>query len=348
MTGERAKSAELLRAYLEAGDAAAAERAMGQLLAQAEPLIEAIVRSKLGRSRSADPADVEDVCSDAAVALISRLGEFRNAPEGPTLAEFEAFTAVIAYRACSAFFRRARPEFHRLRNRLRYLLETQKGLAIWEDGQGVWWCASERTRRREDQRSAARLRLEASLTSGRRVPADPVAAVNETLDYAGGPVPFDDLAHVMASVWNVQDKAPPAEAAEIACPAPSAETSLEQRQWVEQLWREIGELPPRQRSALLLNLHDQAGESVTTLLAVTRVASLVDIAKALEMTVESFAGIWRELPWSDLRIAGLLGITRQQVINLRKCARERLCRRMLGGKADWRAPGNMARISTTS
>ena len=29
---------------------------------------------------------------------------------------------------------------------------------------------------------------------------------------------------------------------------------------------------------------------------------------------------------SDIEIAGLLGLTRQQVINLRKCARERLAR----------------------
>jgi hypothetical protein len=35
-----------------------------------------------------------------------------------------------------------------------------------------------------------------------------------------------------------------------------------------------------------------------------------------------------KLPLDDATIAGLLGATRQQVINLRKCARERLERRM--------------------
>jgi hypothetical protein len=34
------------------------------------------------------------------------------------------------------------------------------------------------------------------------------------------------------------------------------------------------------------------------------------------------------LQWGDQRIAGLLGIKRQQVINLRKSGRERLLRRM--------------------
>jgi hypothetical protein len=36
------------------------------------------------------------------------------------------------------------------------------------------------------------------------------------------------------------------------------------------------------------------------------------------------------LPLDDATIAGLLGLTRQQVINLRKSARERLARRLKG------------------
>jgi hypothetical protein len=38
--------------------------------------------------------------------------------------------------------------------------------------------------------------------------------------------------------------------------------------------------------------------------------------------------LWDELPLDDLKIAARLGMTRQQVINLRKSARARLARRM--------------------
>jgi hypothetical protein len=38
--------------------------------------------------------------------------------------------------------------------------------------------------------------------------------------------------------------------------------------------------------------------------------------------------LWKELPLDDLTIAGRLGATRQQVINLRKSARARLVRRL--------------------
>jgi hypothetical protein len=46
------------------------------------------------------------------------------------------------------------------------------------------------------------------------------------------------------------------------------------------------------------------------------------------MPVERLASLWNDLPIEDVEIAEHLGVTRQQVINLRKVARERLARRM--------------------
>jgi hypothetical protein len=46
------------------------------------------------------------------------------------------------------------------------------------------------------------------------------------------------------------------------------------------------------------------------------------------MTSDRLAAIWEELPLDDQAIASILGVTRQQVINLRKSGRERLQRRM--------------------
>jgi DNA-binding transcriptional regulator LsrR (DeoR family) len=46
------------------------------------------------------------------------------------------------------------------------------------------------------------------------------------------------------------------------------------------------------------------------------------------MSAEKFASIYVELPLDDATIAEHLGIPRQQVINLRLSARERLTRRM--------------------
>ena len=58
------------------------------------------------------------------------------------------------------------------------------------------------------------------------------------------------------------------------------------------------------------------------------------IAELLERSPQEFHGLWNRLPLDDLSIAQLLGLTRQQVINLRKSARERLSRHLAAfGKA---------------
>ena len=101
-----------------------------------------------------------------------------------------------------------------------------------------------------------------------------------------------------------------------------------QRQSLEAIWHEVLELPERQRAALLLNLRDASGQGVIELLPATGIASLRQLATATGMTAAALAGIWNRLPLDDQAISELLRITRQQVINLRKSARDRLSRRM--------------------
>ena len=87
-------------------------------------------------------------------------------------------------------------------------------------------------------------------------------------------------------------------------------------------------MPPRQRAALLLNLRDEGGRGIVDLWLIIGIATPESMARVLEMETEKFAEVWTELPLDDNRIAVLLGLTRQQVINLRKSARERLARRV--------------------
>jgi hypothetical protein len=105
-------------------------------------------------------------------------------------------------------------------------------------------------------------------------------------------------------------------------------TIIERRQSLELLWREICQLPRRQRVALLLNLRNPHGVNVITLLPATGVATFEQIALTLEIPIAEFEQLWAQLPLDDLYLADYLGATRQQVINLRKTARERLLKRM--------------------
>src|SRR5204863_5662800 len=104
--------------------------------------------------------------------------------------------------------------------------------------------------------------------------------------------------------------------------------SAELKQWIRHLWQEVCCLPIAQRQALLLNLREEAGGSALMLVPMSGVASIREIAQALAMTATELAELWNKLPIDDLTIAQRLGLTRQQVINLRKSARARLTRRM--------------------
>lgn len=108
----------------------------------------------------------------------------------------------------------------------------------------------------------------------------------------------------------------------------SVESSLVYRSALLEVWREIELLPPRQRVALLLGLRDENGSAIASLLILLRIATFDQLAAAVELSREELAAIWDQLPLPDQAIAEQLDLTRQQVINLRKSARDRLGRRL--------------------
>ncbi|HEV7509848.1 MAG TPA: sigma-70 family RNA polymerase sigma factor [Thermoanaerobaculia bacterium] len=118
--------------------------------------------------------------------------------------------------------------------------------------------------------------------------------------------------------------------AQEAEPRGSILAELRQRDQLQALWTEIRRLPPRQCTALMLNLRDEDGCGAVALFPLTGTATMREIAEVLGMPAEQFAELWNHLPMDDASIAELLGVTRQQVINLRKSARARLARRLKG------------------
>ena len=148
---------------------------------------------------------------------------------------------------------------------------------------------------------------------------------------------LDELVRVLAALLQIRDQ-PLASTDEgedalgFAAAAGEADTAwrVEKRIFLQRLWEELRQLPRNQRAALLLNLKDAEGRGCVGLFSVTGVATLRQMAEVLEMSADSFAELWNELPIEDSRIAELLGLTRQQVINARKSGRERLKRRLRG------------------
>jgi RNA polymerase sigma factor (sigma-70 family) len=97
---------------------------------------------------------------------------------------------------------------------------------------------------------------------------------------------------------------------------------------IQELWKTICQLRELHRAALLLQMELELFRSAG-------VASMRDIARALGIPEDNFAGLWYQLPLDDRTIAEKIfpqyyGVTveRQKVINFRKCAREFLFRRL--------------------
>jgi DNA-directed RNA polymerase specialized sigma24 family protein len=344
----------LLRPFLMAGDEAESHSLLTELVqTEAEPLIRSIIGRKLrvslnGLSSTRAAQEAEDIRGEILLNLVSRLHDLKADTESKAIVNFRSYVAVTAHNACHEALRQKYPERWRLKNRLRYLLTHQAGLALWESEQGEWLCGLEAWRGAESlQRSAARvdeLRSDPEAIrrlglSGRSLqlmnPAELTLAIFKS---AGVVMELDDLVTLIADLQGVksiefasvqtddEESNDPYEG--LADKGGDVANELEQRRYVERLWQEICELPARQRAALLLNLRDDKGGDVIALFPMLGVASLRRIAEALELPAEEFAKLWHDLPLDDATIAGRLGLTRQQVINLRKSARERLARRM--------------------
>ncbi|HEU0184259.1 MAG TPA: hypothetical protein VFS27_03035 [Blastocatellia bacterium] len=84
------------------------------------------------------------------------------------------------------------------------------------------------------------------------------------------------------------------------------------------------------RRSTRVNLRQRATGFRIALFPAIGIATFRQLAEALDLEAEKLAEIWNDLPLEDARIADLLRLTRQQVINARKSARERLGRRLKG------------------
>lgn len=343
----------LLSSYLRTEDETASHLMLTELVSEhAAPLVRKIVGHKLRVPTNRHPnsqliEDAEDVCGEASLRLVARLRELKDGAtiERP-INDFRGYVATVAYHLCHEYLRRKYPRRHGLKNKLRYLLSRDAQFAIWEGSDRRLLCGFEAWRPAQPLSThiePARLRDievgESSVFGDARQVALP-DLLRAIFERTGSPVELDALVDFVAALTGVRDE--PAqearregaeaesEVADAARAPPPADvaTTTERRMYLARLWHEIKELLPRQRAALLLNLSDAHGRSYTELLALLGVASARQIAEALEIPADEFISIWNDLPLDDRVIAARLNLSRQQVINLRKSARERLARRM--------------------
>jgi RNA polymerase sigma factor (sigma-70 family) len=333
----------LLHPFLQAKDEPEAQRLLEQLISEhAQPLVRDITRSKLHTVRPAATGPIvlqeaEDVCHEVVVQLLSRLRDLRDGSADGTIGNFTGYVATVAYNSCTQSLRQKYPERHRLKNRLRYLLHHDARFALWEDAKGSLLCGLAEWK---DAAVPAQPLGQAGLQSLQERPnlrqLLPGSLMQVLFPLCGRPIELEELVSAAANIWGIEDlqriESRDEEDGEVwdRLPDPRVNVALlvERRMHLVALWKEICELRPLQRAALLLNLHDATGQDMLPLIVLVDVARFSEIAASLDMTKEELADLWDDLPLDDANIAQRMGLTRQQVINLRKSARERLARRM--------------------
>lgn len=300
-----------------------AEGELERLLVGAAPLIRRIV-SRYFRASEDAAHEAADLVATINLRLLHRLRRLTASP-AMAIADFDAYVAMLSYNVINDYLRRRYPERARLKNRLRYALLHDRRLALWRTPAGMAAGLKEWT---GGMAAAPAVTLEPEgVTRQMRDRDDPAGALHALFEATGRAVELEALVDYAAALWHIVD-AVPVELEAAASATELVPEMLDRREMLRALWREIAELRPMQRKALLLNLRDEETVNVIALIVRTGTASVDDLAAALELSVEQLAEIWNDLPLDDLRIASLLGITRQQVINLRRAARDRLRRRL--------------------
>jgi DNA-directed RNA polymerase specialized sigma24 family protein len=339
----------LLEPLLQAAGNEQADTFLSQLITtHVEPVIKGVIRYKLhfNSNQAVEQAEADDICQEVTVQLLGELQKLLQRPEAHSISDVRGLAAVIAHRACSRWMRRQFPERHALKNRLHYLLTRQSGFALWQNekqklmaGFAVWQkqkgtATKERLQLlADDERLLAQIRM--LQTGGQH--AESSGTLAAIFNYLGGPVEFDELIIALAPLLGIRDQ--PVESTDqnenaFALTASSGERDtawqVEKRIFLQRLWEEVHQLPLNQRAALLLNLRDAEGRGCIALFPAAGIATLRQLAQMVGMSAEEFSELWNELPLEDAKIAERLRLTRQQVINARKSARERLKRRLKG------------------
>ncbi len=346
MTFESEQQSDVaLLAFLRAADEPTSSSAVEALICEfAQPIINNIIRSKLrvGYYADRDLTDEEaaDLVSDVTLKLVGRLRELKSDPSARAIKNFRGYVAVTAYHSCDEYLRKKYPKRYRLKNQLHYVLTHREGFSVWENDAGVLCCgfAEWKNQKHPIKQPGLSELVDAQVPhsgsrGGKLIPPDQLAAI---FKHSGGPLELDDLVSLVAELWQIKDDPLPSTSIDDETAAHLAQTQpqkqldsrMDQRVQLEKLWVEICQLPPRQRVALLLSLRDDHGRGLLCLLPLIGIASVRQIAETLAMSADRLSTLWNQLPLEDAMIADTLGVTRQQVVNLRKCARARLLRRV--------------------
>lgn len=339
----------LLLPFLDASNGPEEAAALARLnTEQIEPIIRRVLGYKLRFHRAQGEPNLlfpefEEIYNDIQLRLLTRLRALKQHPAQNQIVNLRAYVASVTRNTCDEYLRQRYPLRRSLKDKVRHQLLSHTEFALWEDEEHNWlaglsgWQNLVQETKNELRTSGGelreRLKMALQTVDVQRLRLHDL--LTSIFGVAQAPLDLDQLTELIAGLWGIEDHAATPLDANMHVALDdrlgvdiNPTIIIERRQSLQLLWREICQLPRRQRIALLLNLRNPHGINVITLLPATGVATFEEIGQALEIPAAEFEQLWAQLPLDDLHLAAYLGATRQQVINLRKTARGRLLKRM--------------------
>lgn len=315
------------------------------LLEYAAPVIRQTLRQRLrlhsGYSNP-HPPDAEDLFNDVIVKLIEKLSELRAYPAKRGIRNFSLYVARVTVNACNDYLRGRKQERHRLKHKLRNLLDRHSDFRVWKSADNAVLCGMA-VWKSQDSVPIQSIPLEQAeevveklrtMTFTRKAPQElPLSTVAvETLKLIGQAVELDQLVQIIADFQGVKDRLPESlDAVESGLSQRLTDATLrsdsliEGRESLRQYWEEVKKLPADQRNTICLSFEDESGEDLFSLLVDAGIASVPELAAELGLSSEQFDELWIRVPMMDnTELAGYLGATRQQVSLWRFRAQSRL------------------------
>jgi DNA-directed RNA polymerase specialized sigma24 family protein len=302
----------------------------------ADPVIASVLRRQFYVSLrpedfSRDNQEALEIASEVRAKLIPKLIEYGSDQTESRIENLEAYVRTVAANTFRDCLRKRRPRRQRLSNRLRYIIKVDERYAMWQASDGTWLCGETAWRDGRDEASVIaedelvpNLQVVVGEEGGTRNAKALTALVSRFFELHSGPVRFGSLVSALYEILHAGRALNELETqpqGEVRDNSRSLERRYEDRASLADLWDAICTLPAMHKAAVLLNLRAENGDNALPLFPALRIASVRDIAEALDISAEKLSLIWDSLPLDDLTIAEWLGLTRQQVINLRHSAR---------------------------
>lgn len=297
----------LLLPFLETQDEEEEQCHLDYLVTMVDPRIKTIT------GKSLDSVDPEEVFQEARLRIVKSLRSLKANPGSMVISDFQHFVTVVALNARMEQMRKARPQWHRLKESLRHILKTDERFAVWEIERVGVFCGAARWqgRRPSNSKNEKMDRLfanlndcETDLLSNRDAYSLKLSDLMIAIfDWADDPIKLDHLATVIFDLKRMSKSAIVSIDLDekggltkkiAAADSLRAEWGVQLKQYLRWLWEGIEGLQSMdQRVAYLLNFE---GEGYgLKLFQMFGVATLRRIGEVLSLSDEHFARLWPQL-----------------------------------------------------